>query len=143
VPLDAIAGPGTTLVFTTRFVPKPGADPSKLVALPLWGAPEILAPSDDDRLAVVLISFDTLRADHVGAYGSALPTTPNLDRLAAEGVVFDDVFSAFPSTTASHMTMLTGRYPASHGVMFLSQSLGDACRPSPTSSRGRAGAPAP
>ena len=66
---------------------------------------------------VLLISIDTLRADHLGTYGSALETSPTIDRrLAAEGVTFEDVYSQSPKTTPSHMTMLTSLYPCVHGI---------------------------
>jgi arylsulfatase A-like enzyme len=68
---------------------------------------------------VLLISIDTLRADRLGAYGYALPTSPALDRrLASAGVTFTDVYSQSPKTTPSHMTMLTGLYPCVHGVQL-------------------------
>jgi arylsulfatase A-like enzyme len=63
------------------------------------------------------VSVDTLRADHVGAYGCELPTTPVLDQLAREGALFEQVISAYPSTPPSHMTMMTGVYSAVHGVL--------------------------
>ncbi|MBP7148502.1 MAG: sulfatase [Acidobacteria bacterium] len=66
---------------------------------------------------IVLVSIDTLRADKLGAYGFAGPTSPVLDRrLAAEGVTFTRVFSQSPKTTPSHMTLLTSLYPCVHGV---------------------------
>ncbi len=66
---------------------------------------------------LVLISVDTLRADHLGCYGSARPTSPAVDaRLAATGVTFENVVSQSPKTTPSHMTMLTSLYPSVHGV---------------------------
>jgi arylsulfatase A-like enzyme len=66
---------------------------------------------------VLLISIDTLRADHLGSYGYALPTTPTIDRrLAARGVTFEQVYSQSPKTTPSHMTMLTGLAPCAHGI---------------------------
>jgi arylsulfatase A-like enzyme len=66
---------------------------------------------------VLLVSIDTLRADHLGAYGSKLLTSPAIDsRLAGEGVTFDAVYSQSPKTTPSHMTMLTSLYPCVHGV---------------------------
>ena len=65
---------------------------------------------------LVIISIDTLRADRLGAYGYALPTSPTLDRLAAEGVLVEDVYSQSPKTTPSHMTLLTSLYPCVHGV---------------------------
>jgi arylsulfatase A-like enzyme/tetratricopeptide (TPR) repeat protein len=65
---------------------------------------------------VVLVSIDTLRADHLPAYGYAAGSTPSLDRLAAEGVVFDDLYSHCPLTLPAHASMLTGLLPPHHGV---------------------------
>jgi len=66
---------------------------------------------------LLLVSIDTLRADHLSAYGYALPTSPTIDaRLAGEGVTFTDVYSQSPKTTPSHMTLLTSLYPSVHGV---------------------------
>ncbi len=66
---------------------------------------------------LLLVSIDTLRADHLGAYGYALPTSPTIDaRLAGEGVTFTDVYSQSPKTTPSHMTLFTSLYPSVHGV---------------------------
>src|SRR5262249_60873171 len=64
---------------------------------------------------VVLITIDTLRADHVGAYGYSRARTPVLDALAASGVRFDRAYTAAPITLPSHATLLTGRYPPGHG----------------------------
>jgi len=66
---------------------------------------------------IVLISVDTLRADHVGAYGYARDTTPFLDRLAASGARFDHARSPSPWTLPSHTTMLTGLNPFTHLVV--------------------------
>ena len=65
---------------------------------------------------LLLIPIDTLRADHVGAYGAATGATPALDAMAAAGVRFDEVQTAVPLTGPSHATILTGQYPPSHGV---------------------------
>ena len=59
---------------------------------------------------ILLITVDALRADHVGAYGYARPTTPNLDRLAAEGVVFDAAYSPTPHTSYAVTSIMTGKY---------------------------------
>ena len=64
---------------------------------------------------VILISIDTLRADHVGTYGYGRDTTPNLDALASGGVVFERAFAQSPNTAISHATMLTGLRPIVHG----------------------------
>ncbi|MCW5891453.1 MAG: sulfatase [bacterium] len=83
----------------------------------LLRAAAAIVPPVPDGPNVVLVSIDTLRADGLGAYGNPRPTSPTFDaRLAAEGVLFSDVLSQAPKTTPSHMTMLTGVYPAVHGV---------------------------
>jgi arylsulfatase A-like enzyme len=106
---------------TTRAVPPPGgAAPPPSYAMPLWNPGQIVAEKSAKQARipnVLLISLDTLRADLVGAYGSRFPTTPNLDRFAEESVLFEDVTAPYPSTTASHMSMLTGYYPGVHGVL--------------------------
>ncbi len=68
------------------------------------------------RLNVLLISFDTTRADHLGCYGDSAATTPVLDSLAATGVRFAGACTAAPITLPAHATVLTGLYPPSHGV---------------------------
>src|SRR5690349_5942086 len=68
------------------------------------------------RPNVLLITIDTLRADHVGAYGDTSARTPALDRLAAEGVRCADAIAAAPITLPSHASLLTGLYPPAHGL---------------------------
>jgi arylsulfatase A-like enzyme/Tfp pilus assembly protein PilF len=65
---------------------------------------------------VLLITIDTVRADHVGAYGSTTAATPVIDRLAREGVRFADATSQAPLTGPAHAAILTGQYPARLGV---------------------------
>ena len=69
------------------------------------------------RPNVVLISFDTLGARHMSSYGYDRPTTPNLDRFAEEGVLFEEHFSVSRSTLPSHMSILTSVYPTVHKVI--------------------------
>lgn len=68
------------------------------------------------RPNVLLVTIDTLRADHVGAYGYAGASTPVLDGLARRGVRFEHAQAAVPLTGPSHSTILTGLYPPVHGV---------------------------
>ena len=68
------------------------------------------------RVNVILISIDTLRADHMSCYGYPLGTTPSIDRIASEGVRFAKVITQAPKTAPSHMTMFTSLYPEVHGV---------------------------
>jgi hypothetical protein len=101
-----------------RIEPRPGEPPAEAFGVPLFGTPVILEPRPrGDRRNLLLVSLDTLRADHVGAYGADLPMTPELDRVAAAGAVFEQAFATYPSTPGSHMTMLTGLYPATHRVI--------------------------
>lgn len=64
---------------------------------------------------VILIDIDTLRADHLGAYGYARPTSPHLDRFSAESVRFEWAFSQAPNTPPSQASILTSLYPSTHG----------------------------
>lgn len=68
--------------------------------------------------AVVFISLDTLRQDHLGCCGYNRDTSPNLDRFAEEeAVLFESVHAQAPYTLTSHMSMLTGLYPEAHGIL--------------------------
>jgi choline-sulfatase len=65
---------------------------------------------------VLLITLDTVRADHLGCYGYATARTPNLDALAHSGLLFAQAIAPAPLTLPSHTTMLTGQDPPTHGV---------------------------
>ncbi len=65
---------------------------------------------------VILISIDTLRADHLPAYGFGGIRTPNIDRLRRDGVLYGNAYSHCPLTLPSHVSLLTGKLPAQTGV---------------------------
>jgi choline-sulfatase len=65
---------------------------------------------------LVLVTIDTLRADRLSCYGSRAVATPHLDQVAAQGALARDVSVQAPLTRPSHVTILTGRYPAEHGI---------------------------
>lgn len=65
---------------------------------------------------VLLITLDTARRDRFSAYGYEKPTTPNVDELAREGMLFEDCMASSPVTLPSHTTILTGLEPYQHGV---------------------------
>jgi hypothetical protein len=73
--------------------------------------PERAAPS------ALLVTIDTLRADHVGAYGHAAARTPTIDALAAEGYLFEWATAPCVLTAPSHTSMLSGLLPLQHGVI--------------------------
>jgi arylsulfatase A-like enzyme len=117
LPLDRWQGREVLLRFATAGAAAWGA----------WGAPEITRR--DGRATgwnLVLISLDTLRADHLGCYGYHRQTSPNLDALAARGIRFATVVSQCPWTRPSHKALFSGVYPASRGGLdspFLAQIL--------------------
>ena len=79
------------------------------------GGPRMTGSSSSSaRPNVLIISIDTLRADHLGAYGSSRVKTPNIDALASRGARFDMAISQFSQTNPSHASLLTGTYPATH-----------------------------
>ncbi len=99
-----------------REVPDDGVDNNCIggdaTARPAPPEPFAPVPAAVPRdLDVLLITIDTLRADHVGAYGYRRPTTPRIDRLAARGAVFENAWAHAPSTRYSIPAILTGRYP--------------------------------
>jgi len=72
---------------------------------------------------VVLVTIDTLRADHLGCYGYERPTSPFMDTLAAEGTLFADASAPAAWTKPSTGTILTGLYPSRHGALYHGSSL--------------------
>jgi arylsulfatase len=90
--------------------------------LAAWPGPAASRPASRAP-GLVLISIDTLRADRLGAYGHARDTSPNLDALAREGTLFENVFAQSHWTLPSHATMLTGQGPLVHGALQLDDVL--------------------
>lgn len=78
--------------------------------------PSASLPAARERPDLLLVTVDTLRADHLGSYGYHLPTSPNLDTLARDGVRFADASVQWPSTWPSMASMMTGLYPNQTGV---------------------------
>jgi arylsulfatase A-like enzyme len=76
-----------------------------------WISP--LKPSD---LNILLVTLDTTRADHIGCYGYPMIQTPNIDGLAAEGILFQNATSQCPLTLPAHSSIFTETYPSFHGV---------------------------
>lgn len=79
------------------------------VARPGGGRPHATGP-------IVFISIDTLRADRLPAYGYSGTRTPNIDRLIADGVLFENAYAHSPQTLPSHTSILSGQLPFQHGV---------------------------
>jgi arylsulfatase A-like enzyme len=90
------------------------AAPSPWIVL---GSPRICTPGARGRV-LIWVSQDSLRADHVGAYGYGRSTTPSFDSLARDFVVFDQAFAAASWTLPSITSQFTARYPAFHGSVL-------------------------
>ncbi len=87
---------------------------------PVWGHPELLAPTAEPTPPnVILVSIDTLRADHLSLYGYQHATSPHLDTWAASSaVVFESAVAPAPWTLPSHVSMFTGLSALRHGVNY-------------------------
>ena len=88
--------------------PRPGAA--------RWRVPVVHQPSDGPN--VVLVTVDTLRADHLGAYGYGRPTSPAVDALAARGLIFRHAESVQSATWPALTSLHTSLYPSAHGVIW-------------------------
>jgi arylsulfatase A-like enzyme len=116
----ALEAHGTlTIELAVRLTTAPPVGSGAEAAGRAWvaiGSPRIAAPSRGKPRVVLWLSQDTLRADHTSAFGHLRPTTPNLDALAREAVVFEDAVATAPWTLASLASQFTSRYPAAHGA---------------------------
>ncbi|NQZ95866.1 MAG: sulfatase [Myxococcales bacterium] len=81
-----------------------------------WLAAIGLVGCGDPPTSIVLVTVDTLRADHLGSYGYFRDTSPHLDRLASESLLFENAYATSSNTLPSHVSILTSTYPARHGV---------------------------
>jgi arylsulfatase A-like enzyme len=107
-----------TFTFSTKSV-KPGINN----CLAAWVNPILIEKENPHpKLNVILISMDTLRADHLGCYGYARDTTPHLDAFSKESVLFTQVIAQAPYTVSSHMSMFTSMYPSFHKVNLIRES---------------------
>jgi len=82
---------------------------------PFWINPVVYS-KEPQGLNIILISIDTLRADHLGCYGYGRNTSPNIDDLASESAVFKNVYSTSPWTLPAHVSLFTSFYEVKHQV---------------------------
>jgi arylsulfatase A-like enzyme len=85
--------------------------------------PSCRPPVQGNGRNLLLITLETTRADHLGAYGYRRDTTPRIDALAREGVLFESFLTVSPRTNPSLASMMTSRYPHEHGVRNLLLTL--------------------
>jgi len=91
-----------------------------LVTFSTGCSPEVNRPPN-----IILIVLDTVRKDHLSCYGSKRETTPNIDRLAGQGVLFTNAVSTASWTLPSHASMFTGLYPSTHKATFAKAHIED------------------
>ncbi|HUT03259.1 MAG TPA: sulfatase [bacterium] len=130
VDLSAFSGRDIALRFVTRGTypirPPFSRNADTRYDYALWSNPFIASRDEcHESVNVILISIDTLRADHLSCLGYQRPTTPNLDKLAADSVVFEQAITAAPWTLPSHASLFTGLMPSQHGVQNFYQGLSD------------------
>ncbi len=95
----------------------------------VWVARAPAQPMERDTSAaaprpnVVMVMVDAMRPDRIGVWGDVQAKTPNIDRVAGQGVFFRNIFAPMPSSAPSRATILTGRPPHTHGVRINSRNL--------------------
>lgn len=81
------------------------------------GSADFASLRGDTNYNVLVVTLDTVRADRLGPYGFAEVATPAMDRLAREGILFENAHSTTPLTLPAHTSLFTGNYPLRHGVI--------------------------
>ncbi len=114
VDLTPFKGHKVTLRFKTESLPKSHTFANRRNDLAFWSNPVIYQDKHNSEPNVILISLDTLRADHLGCYGYPKNTSPNIDLLAQEGALFSQTFAHAPGTYPSHWSMMTALFPSNH-----------------------------
>jgi len=132
VPLARWAGEEVTISLRTEFT-RAGTAPHKATFVPsvcaVWSSPEVRSRARaEGKPDIILVVIDALRADRVGALGSAAGLTPNLDRIAERGVVFRQAVTNATWTVPSMSTLFTSKYPSQHGAVTTQSRLGDEWR---------------
>jgi len=96
-----------------------------LIGLSVWLKSTLGSPTQTDRTNILIISIDTLRADHVSCYGYKYKTTPNLDRLALQGHRFHNAYTSIPTTLPAHASLFTSLYPRQLSVSRNGEKIPD------------------
>lgn len=111
-PLSILAGMAICLACALGC--SKGEEPDRSAAAP--PAPPALPDGEGNGLNLLLLTVDTLRADHLGAYGYGPPTSPAVDHLAKAGTLFEQAYAPRGLTWPSLVSLMTSRYPVQHGV---------------------------
>lgn len=118
--LESHSGRSVNLIFKTSPT-RANSDRNNCVSV--WENPTIVEKREKrTHPNIILISIDTLRADHLGCYGYPRDTTPNIDAFSSSAALFKNVIAQAPYTISSHMSMLTSLYPSFHKVNMIELS---------------------
>ena len=85
---------------------------------------EVEAEPANTMPSILWVTIDTIRADHLGAYGYFRNTSPRFDALAERSLLFERCLAPIATTLPSHLSALTGLYPTEHGVLALFSAIG-------------------
>jgi len=114
-----------------------GYDIVEREASPIPDGPTASSPRFDGRPDIFIFLIDACRPDHLGLYGYPRPTSPHLDRFAADAVVFENAYANASFTRSSVATLFTGLYPESHKVRVLVETLSDRFQTIPVFLKGK------
>ncbi|MSR61462.1 MAG: hypothetical protein EXS08_03295 [Planctomycetes bacterium] len=95
-----------------RFISAPPLALALLLALSPGCGKRVDGPN------ILLITLDTTRRDHLGMYGHKIPTSPNLDRLAQDSLVYTNAYAVSSWTMPTHASIFTGKFPSAHGANY-------------------------
>jgi arylsulfatase A-like enzyme len=123
IDLSPFAGSKVRLSFQTKN-PNPGSKKENSPSIvPVWVNPLIYQVQETNQTNIILISLDTVRPDHLGCYGYQRNTSPAIDRLAADGVLFKNTYSTTSWTLPGHVSLLTSLNCLNHQVYFPLQKM--------------------
>lgn len=112
-----------SISFSVAALPWAGLLAAAVVSPPSGSCTPMVETGSDSRPNVLLITVDTLRADHLGCYGYERSTSPVIDTLAKEGIVFENCIAASSWTRPSTVSLLTGTFPPTHNQNELTSVL--------------------
>jgi arylsulfatase A-like enzyme len=123
IDLSPYAGGNAQLSFLTRDADPENKNEKEPTIVPVWENPLIYQLPEKRHPNVILISLDTVRPDHLGCYGYEKNTSPAIDELAAESVLFRNTYSTTSWTLPGHVSLLTALNCPSHQVYFPLQKM--------------------
>jgi arylsulfatase A-like enzyme len=123
IDLSPFAGKNVRLFFHTRDRGSISGGENSPPVIPVWVNPLIYQNLESTPTQIILISLDTVRPDHLGCYGYKRETSPSIDRLAADSVLFKNAFSTTSWTLPGHVSLLTALECRHHQVYFPLQKM--------------------